>query len=645
MLDLAILLAFVAYSLAVGFWNRRAASRDLENYFLAGRAVRGWQAGMSMAATQFAADTPLLVMGLIATGGVFLLWQLWSYGIAFLLMGFVFSATWRRAGVLTDAELTEIRYGGPGTLAVRALKAIYYGTVINCVTMAFVLVAAVRVAQVFLPWHEWLPEGVFGFLRDGVAASGIVLAGEVTKLDPVTATTDNIITVVALLSFTTLYSATGGLRSVIVTDVMQFSIAMFGTALYAWVVVRSVGGLDAMGERLTALYGAAQATRFVSFIPQRDALLMPFLVILSLQWLFQMNSDGTGYLAQRSMACKTDRDARVAAVVFTWAQIVLRSLIWLVIGIGLLVIFPFHEGAVTGDAFKAAREMTFVQGIDTLLPPGARGIMLTAMVAAFASTVDTQLNWGASYWSNDIYKRLINEAWLKRAPHPRELVLVARLSNLLVLALALAVMSQLGSIQQGWKISLLFGAGVGSVLVLRWLWERINLYSEITAMVVSFVAGLILLKLFPGDQDEWIRLSAMAAISTAAVVTVSLITPRTSPRRLERFYHDVRPMGFWTRTARATGDDPSAPLHRLKHRLILALVTAGAVYAALIGSAKLILPPPGRNFFEGAILLAVSVGLSVIWIRGLEHEEDLAALPDPGADKEQAFAGKRPGSL
>ena len=172
MLDLGILAAFILYSLYLGWSARRKASRSLTEYFLAGRSVSGWQAGLSMAATQFAADTPLLVMGLLAMGGVFSLWRLWIYGLAFLLMGFVLGAAWRRAGVLTDAELTMIRYSARGALTLRALKAVYYGTVINCVVLAFVLAAATRLFELFLPWHEWLPGGAYAMLSDADHGDG-----------------------------------------------------------------------------------------------------------------------------------------------------------------------------------------------------------------------------------------------------------------------------------------------------------------------------------------------------------------------------------------------------------------------------------------------------------------------------------------
>jgi SSS family solute:Na+ symporter len=472
MIDILIILAFIIYSVANGFRNKSKASENLREYFLAGGTIKGWRAGFSMAATQFAADTPLLVTGLIATGGIFMVWRLWIYGIAFLMMGFVFAANWRRSRVLTDAELTEVRYSGKGVLFLRVLKAIYYGTIINCVVLAMVLVAAMRIAEVFLPWHEWLPEGIYNFFWGISKGLGLQVGESVTGLGPYVTTTNNLISVFVIISFTALYSMTGGLRSVIATDVMQFSLAMIGTLVYGIIVVDRVGGFGNLTEKLVNLYGVDLTEKMLSFTPTGGELILPFLIIIGLQWFFQMNSDGTGYLAQRSMACITDRDARIAAIVFAWMQIFARSLIWLVIGVGLLVVYPYAPGAIGSDQFAASREITFVTGVNDLLPPGIRGLMLTGLLAALASTLDTHMNWGASYWSNDVYQRLICDRWLKRKPKNTELVVVARFSNVLIIAIALTIMANLGSIQTAWFISLLFGAGMGSVLVLRWLGEN-----------------------------------------------------------------------------------------------------------------------------------------------------------------------------
>ena len=616
MIDLLIVMTFVSLSIFTGLRARKKASQNLQEYFLAGKTLTGWKAGLSMAATQFAADTPLLVTGLIATGGIFLLWRLWIYGIAFLMMGFIFGASWRRAGVLTDAELTEIRYSGKGVLSLRVLKAVYYGTVINCIVLAMVLVAAVRISEVFLPWNEWLPPGLYDLLLTITKSLGLSIGAIYTAIDPAIATTNNLISILLILGFTALYSTTGGLRSVVVTDLMQFVLAMVGTFVYAFIIVDHVGGLGTMAEKVATIYGSGTADKLLSFGPPGGEMLMPFLIIIGIQWFFQMNSDGTGYLAQRTMACATDKDARIAALVFTWMQVLVRSLIWLVIGVGLLVIYPFTPEAASGDQFVAARELLFVTGIDDLLPIGIRGLMLTGLLAALASTIDTHLNWGASYWSNDVYNRLICNHWLKREPKNRELVLVARLSSVIILIIAIIIMANLGSIQTTWFISLLFGAGMGSVLVMRWLWERINLHSELAAMAISLVLAPILLVAtnvgWIGDE-EWIRLSLMALFSTVAAVTVTYFTPPTDEKVLKAFFKRVNPVGFWRKTAALVDGDPRKPLNDFIGEAKTTLLTALSLFLMLIGAGKLLIRPPTESIFLPWLCIALSLFLIRFW--------------------------------
>jgi len=616
MIDLLIVMTFVSLSIFTGLRARKKASQNLQEYFLAGKTLTGWKAGLSMAATQFAADTPLLVTGLIATGGIFLLWRLWIYGIAFLMMGFIFGASWRRAGVLTDAELTEIRYSGKGVLSLRVLKAVYYGTVINCIVLAMVLVAAVRISEVFLPWNEWLPPGLYDLLLTITKSLGLSIGAIYTAIDPAIATTNNLISILLILGFTALYSTTGGLRSVVVTDLMQFVLGMVGTLVYAFIIVDHVGGLGTLAEKVATIYGSETADKLLSFGPPGGEMLMPFLIIIGIQWFFQMNSDGTGYLAQRTMACATDKDARIAALVFTWMQVLVRSLIWLVIGVGLLVIYPFTPEAASGDQFVAARELLFVTGIDDLLPIGIRGLMLTGLLAALASTIDTHLNWGASYWSNDVYNRLICNHWLKREPKNRELVLVARLSSVIILIIALIIMANLGSIQTTWFISLLFGAGMGSVLVMRWLWERINLHSELAAMAISLVLAPILLVATNAGwirDEEWIRLSLMALFSTVAAVTVTYFTPRTDVKVLKAFYKRVNPVGFWRKTAALVDGDPRKPLNDFIREAKTTLLTALSLFLMLIGAGKLLIRPPTESSFLPWLCIALSLFLIRFW--------------------------------
>ena len=633
MLDLLIVLAFVVYAVGSGLRARKKASEGLDEYFLAGHSISGWRAGLSMAATQFAADTPLLVTGLIATGGIFLLWRLWIYGLAFLLMAFVFAVGWRRAQVLTDAQLTEVRYSGRGVLVLRVLKAVYYGTVINCVVMAMVLVAAVRIAEVFLPWHEWLPT-VHGAFVGLVEALGVVdaLGTSALGLPPEVAAANNLLSILVILGFTALYSTTGGLRAVIATDVMQFALAMVGTAVYAWIVVREAGGIGGLTDRVVELYGPEHAATMLSFGPPdlTAGIVLPFLTIIGLQWFFQMNADGTGYLAQRSMACRTDRDARAAGVIFAWAQILVRSLIWLVIGVGLLVLYPFAVADTASADFVAGREILFVTGVNDLLPPGIRGLMLTGLLAALASTLDTHLNWGASYWSNDIYSRLVCQEWQQREAGERELVVVARLSNLLILTIALVIMANLGSIQEAWVTSLLLGAGMGSVLVLRWLWERINLWSEIAAIAVSLVTAYLLLfvvEFSDAPDEDALRLAIMAFVSTAAAIGVTFVTPKTDTATLVAFYDRVRPLGAWSQTARAAGDEASRPWKALRLRLGLTALTALSLFLLLVGLGRWLIPAPDGSGWTTVLCIVGGLALVPFWWRGAFHVEHLEPLP------------------
>ncbi|MBD3737852.1 MAG: Na+:solute symporter [Pseudomonas balearica] len=630
MLDLLIVVAFIVYGLMSGLRARSKASQSLDEYFLAGRTIKGWRAGVSMAATQFAADTPLLVAGLVATAGVFAVWRLWIYGLAFLLLAWLFASNWRRAGVLTDAEVTRVRYSGRAVAPLRLFKAVYYGTVINCVVLAMVLVAAIRIAEVFLPWHEWLPAGLYQVVASFIEASGIRLGESITGLDPITTSANNLISILLILVFTATYSITGGLRAVVQTDVMQFAVAMLGTVAYAWFVVDAAGGLGGLTDRVVELYGMEQASKLLSFSPPSNVgeAVLPFLVIVGMQWLFQMNSDGTGYLAQRSMACPTDREARIAGLVFTWLQILVRSLFWLAISIGLLVLYPFSPAEAGADGFTAAREALFVTGIDELMPPGLRGLMLVGLLAALASTVDTHLNWGASYWSNDVYRAVVAPKLLKREAKDKELVLVARISNVVILLIAMIIMANLGSIQTAWFISLLFGAGMGAVLVLRWLWERINLYSELAAMLVSLILAPVLLYYFGTDPgEEWIRLGLMSLITCAAAVLITFVTPRTDDATLQHFYRKVRPFGFWGRTAALCGDQGRAR-GAFGSRVLAVAVTAVSLYSLLIGIGRLAFPPPEGGEWLSWLSLGVGLVLSPVWLR-MALSDRFEQRPDP----------------
>ena len=622
-LDALLVLAFVAAAVTLGLRARARASRNLEEYFLAGRSLPGWQAGASMAATQFAADTPLLVTGLIATAGIFALWRLWIYAVAFLLLGFVLAPLWRRARVVTDAELAELRYGERPAAWLRGIKAVYFGTVFNCVVLGMVLWAAKELAEPFLLWNEWLPAPLFEPIRAVVEALGISFARDLPSGEPIAVrSTNNVLSLLAIVGVTTLYSATGGLRSVVQTDVLQLALMLGGTAAYAAFVVAAVGGLDALPEAVRQSLAAAapragpSAEQILAFTPSRAYELGPALLgVFFLQWLVQMNADGTGYLAQRAMACRTDDDARTAAIVFTVLQVVVRSLIWLPIGLGLLVLYPPDPG-LAGPALAADREVTFVRGIAELLPSGVLGLLLTAMLAALASTIDTHLNWGASYWTNDLYRRFLCEGWLGRTPSDRSLVRVARLSNVAILLIALGVMTQLSSIQHAWRLSLVLGAGMGVPLVLRWLWWRRDAWGELAAIVTTAVLAPVLLLAVESDA---VQLLVVALVSTVSAVGVSIATGGESPERLRAFYERVRPPGFWSAVA-PSPEAARAGVRRLVGGLAATALGSLACFCTLVGAGTWLvggsLPtwwPAGAASWVGANLVLAFVLAPAAW--------------------------------
>lgn len=639
-LDVLIMLGFVAYAVASGLRSRAVAGQNLEEYFLAGRSLPGWKAGLSMAATQFAADTPLLVTGLIASAGVFALWRLWIYAVAFLVLGFILASSWRRSGVITDAELTERRYGGRAAALLRGIKAIYFGTVFNCVVLSFVLLAATRIAEPFLTWDQWswFPSQLHGAVVDLARWIGtpITVVGD----DPATWPPDvwvrsanNIISLAAILLVTTFYSTTGGLRAVVDTDVVQLAIILLGTAAFAWYTVDRVGGLSAVPGAIRARFpgddGGIRGDQILAFTPSvaKDAGLA-VMALFAIQWLAQMNADGTGYLAQRTMACRSDRDARRAAVWFTVTQIVVRSLMWIPLGLSLLLMFP-PEAGLAAEHARSEREITYVRAMADL-PPGLKGLMVTAMLAALASTVDTHLNWGSSYWTNDIYRRFVCEAWLRRTPSPRSQVWVARAANLLVLGIALVIMTQLGSIASAWQTSLLLGAGMGGMLVLRWLWWRVTAWGELASVMASAALAPLLLGWWTSGaaSDEALRLLIMFVGSTAVGITVSLATRPAALDGLVAFYRTARPPGAWGPVARAAGDAAPRGGYRLGLGALTVAVAALSLFSILTAAGSWIAgsPPPTWFPWRGPWLLAVAalgIGLLPVW-RKLSHRLELA---------------------
>lgn len=659
-IDLVIIVGFIAYAIGSGLMAKDQASKSLDEYFLAGRSLPGWKAGLSMAATQFAADTPLRVTGQIATIGIFALWQDWIYAVAFLLLGFVLAPAWRKAGVITDAELSELRYSKKPAAVLRGTKAIYLGTVFNCIVLGWVLFAATRIAEPFLTWHLWLPPSVH---EPFVAIAQVFdkpLVSEAAKAAFPEAVqhqlaANNLISILVIVAVTTFYSTTGGLRSVVNTDVAQFGLMMVGTVIFVYVITDKAGGFSNVPDLVREKFGDAgpclapgnciRAEQMLGFTPTvANDVSIALAMVFGLQWLIQMNADGTGYLAQRSMACRSDRDSKIAGIVFAIAQVFLRSLMWLPLGLGLLLLFP-PDLSLIGEAMKGDREFTYVLGINEL-PPGVKGLMLTAMLAALASTVDTHINWGSSYWTNDIYKRFVCESWLKRTPSDRSLVWVARGANILILSIAIFIMTKLSSIDTAWRISLLLGSGLGLLLVMRWLWWRITAWAELTSMIVSLVLAMVLIlgdvKLASAPLDAFaINMLIMAVVPASLAIVVAIKGPQEDVEGLREFYRRARPPGFWGPIAESVEGDPEEDERRLGQGLAATFTSAAAIFCLLtaVGSTLVDSPPP--TWFPSALgfrALCLVVGLVLIPVAyrfgfGPGADDPDAAEPDPEQDE------------
>ncbi|HEX6937928.1 MAG TPA: hypothetical protein VF158_00850, partial [Longimicrobiales bacterium] len=404
-LDWSIVLGYLAVALAAGVFVSRRAGRSIESYFIAGRQLPWWWLGTSMVATTFAADTPLVVTGMVAEHGIAGNWFWWSWAISHVSMAVVFAALWRRSGVLTDAELVELRYAGRGATLLRGFKAIFFAVLINGIVLGWVIRAMSKIAEPFVHWDAWLGPARFAALE--AAWPSWLLFG----------TLNDTLTVLALFTLVVLYSTLGGIRGVILTDLLQFGIAITASVLFAAIAVGEVGGLAGLRAGLAEHY--EDAAQILAFVPSSDAAWLPvqvFLVYLAVQWWAQYFSDGSGYLAQRLFTARNDAHAEAGGLWFCVANYGLRTWPWVLIGLVSLVLFPLGVEA-TGEAAElvvADREMAYPVLMAELLPAGLLGLLFASLLAAFMSTVDTHINWASSYLVNDLYRRFVRPAASQR---------------------------------------------------------------------------------------------------------------------------------------------------------------------------------------------------------------------------------------
>jgi len=580
--DWIIVAAYFGLAAAVGFAFTKRGGESLGEYFISGRKAPWWLAGTSMVATTFAADTPLVVTGLVATNGVAGNWIWWNFVMSGMLTVFLFARLWRRANVMTDVEFAEIRYSGRPAAFLRGFRAIYLAIPINLIILGWVTRAMIEVLTISL--------GISPYLAVGIC-----------------------------FVITVAYSAAAGMWAVLWTDLVQFVLMMTAVIILAVYAVDAVGGMEALKAGAIRHFGSESAA--LSVLPVSfgaDGIIayawMPLLsltVFLTVQWWAAWypgaEPGGGGYIAQRIFSARTERDGVLATLLFQVAHYALRPWPWIVTGLATLTLYPALEN----------RESGYVHAFVDLLPTPWRGLMLAGFAAAYMSTVATQLNWGASYLVNDFYKRFV-----RKDATEKHYVGVSRIATIFLFFASIFVTWQLTSIEQAWRFLLAMGAGTGLVLILRWYWWRINAWSEISAMVTSFVVATIAMltippRFAPGDPnaDATVMLVTVAATTVVWVSTTFLTSPE-SDAVLESFYRRVRPGGpGWARVSAAAGFGrepiPGGPLAWTNW-----IAGVVAVYASLFGIGKCVF----GEWTSGLTLLAVAA-LAFGWIARSFHEE------------------------
>ncbi len=537
LIDWTIILIYILFSLGIGIFFTKRAGASTEEYFLSGRSLPWWVVGTSMVATTFAADTPLAITEFVRQDGIWKNWFWWNILLSGLLATFLFSRLWRRAKVLTDNELLELRYTGKPAAFLRAFKAGYFALLYNFIVMGWVINAMASVAAVMLNVDRW------------TAVWGCVM--------------------IALL-----YALLSGFWGVVITDFVQFGIAMLGSILLAIVAVNAVGGMDTVLAKINAMSAAGVLSdgtlKFIPPLPEANIVtrsfwespFSKFLIFLTVMWWSHHNTDGGGYIIQRMSAAKDERNALLATLWFNLSNYAFRVWPWVVVALVSIVAFPDASGWELGD------KVGYPLVMQKFLGPGLRGLLVVSFLAAFMSTIDTHLNWGASYLINDVYKRFIRKD--SSFTHPdqaqKHYVLVSRIITVFLMLFAALVAIKMQSISRAWEFIFAMGAGIGLVLILRWFWWRINAWTEISALLTSLTLT-VLLEVIAAYQTlqagETYTLFGKAPvlfglplqihhklliIVPISVLTWLIVTKLTRPEPKEvlmAFYERVQPGGWW----------------------------------------------------------------------------------------------------
>lgn len=509
LIDWVIVALYFIISLAIGIIYSKKAGGSTENFFLSGRKLSWWLAGISMVATTFAADTPLAVAELVGQNGIAGNWLWWNMLIGGMLTVFFFSRLWRRANILTDVEFIELRYSGKSAAVLRGFKGIYMGIFMNTIIMGWVNLAMIKILIGMFP--EYINE-----------SNALIYVG-------------------LCMLLTAGYSALSGLWGVAVTDAFQFILAMGGCIILAVIVVNSpqIGGIDGLQAKLPdwALRFTPQISSETPVADTGGALAMTissFLAFIGIQWWASWypgaEPGGGGYIAQRMMSAKDEKNSLFATLFFQIAHYCIRPWPWILVGLCALVLYP--------DLPHADKGLGFVKAMNDFLPVGLKGLLLAAFLAAYMSTIATHLNWGTSYFVNDFYKRFI-----KKDGSEKSYVTVSRIMTIVFMVLSILVTTQMKSISGVWSFVIECGAGLGLVLILRWFWWRVNAVAEIAATVTPFIVYGVL---FFGDFGIKFpqTLYIIVPITTVVWIIAMYLTKPVEQSKLESFYRQVHPGGI-----------------------------------------------------------------------------------------------------
>ena len=571
-LDWTIVGVYFTISLVVGIWASKQAGQDTKSFFLAGRNMPWWLLGVSMVATTFSTDTPNLVTDLVRQDGVAGNWAWWAFLLTGMLTVFVYAKLWRRSGVLTDIEFYELRYSGKAAAFLRGFRALYLGLVFNVLVMGAVSLAAVKFGEIVLGLPGW-------------------------------------VTLAFACSITLAYSALGGLKAVIITDFVQFTLAMIGSVWGMFYIL----GLPEIGG-LSKLISHPNVIDKIALIPDLSDpnLWVPVLLVpLAVQWWASYypgaEPGGGGYIAQRMFSAKDESNAVGATFLFNVAHYALRPWPWILIALSSLIIFP--ELADIKNAFpnlpadKLGHDVAYPAML-TLLPSGLLGLVAASLIAAFMSTMSTQLNLGASYLVNDFYHRFI-----KPDASEKQLVMAGRLFTVVSIILGGGLGLLLTSAGQAFTLLLMIGAGTGMIYILRWFWWRINAYTEIVAMVSSIIiAGYF--NFANVGLEDWQKIVIGALLTTIVWIIATYLTPPDDEETLRNFVKKVNPGGpGWTIYSDGISSEPWP----VPNGILCMVLGCVAVYGFLLGVGQLIYGQTGLGIIICGLGTVSSFGLYKLW--------------------------------